>query len=750
MRVSGLLSGAFLLHVLLTVRCVPVHGGRGLIQHKEHTDWPQLSHYHYEKKRGKASHPQDPLKPPTWPKGETQLRNSSRAPGPLRCGVPDYLNQREVRLSRRLRQKRFVIFGGRWPKTDLTYKENFAPIRELGHKANPAFPKQMSKDNVRQVLKEAIKIWTDVTPLTFTEVFNQEADIVIDFTRYWHGDNLPFDGPGGILAHAFFPRTHREGDIHFDYDEAWTVGNELGTDLLQVAAHEFGHVLGLQHSLEPGAIMSPFYGFSYPLQLSEDDKKGIQYLYGSRPQAPPQIPTETNEIISSAPDACHTDFDAVSIIRGELFFFKARYAWRIRDGHLQAGYPALASRHWRGIPGNIDAAYEDKKGNIWFFEGSNYWIFDAEHRIAGPDHLQTLGLSVTHIQAAMRLKEYHSHQTYFFKSGSYWRMDPHENRVDPGFPRNIQHDWWGIPDEIDAAFQDAHGNAVFISRRQYWKFDPVQRKVLEGYPRYVGPDFFGCSMPIFIFTVVKKSVKIMANSVTQEYMQIPAVTRAYTTACVLTTAAVQLEFITPFQLYFNPDLILRRYQVWRLITNFLFFGPLGFSFLFNMIFLYRYCRMLEEGSFRGRTADFVYMFLFGGFLITLFGLFANLFFLGQAFTIMLVYVWSRRNPYIRMNFFGLLNFQAPFLPWVLMGFSLLLGNSIVIDLLGIGVGHIYYFLEDVFPNQPGGRKLLATPGIFRALFDAPPEDPNYFPLPEDVEREDTRQGQNGEDPQQED
>lgn len=26
--------------------------------------------------------------------------------------------------------------------------------------------------------------------------------------------------------------------------------------------------------------------------------------------------------------------------------------------------------------------------------------------------------------------------------------------------------------------------------------------------------------------------------------------------------------------------------------------------------------MLEEGSFRGRTADFVFMFLFGGFLMT--------------------------------------------------------------------------------------------------------------------------------------
>ncbi|XP_037536097.1 derlin-2-like [Nematolebias whitei] len=203
----------------------------------------------------------------------------------------------------------------------------------------------------------------------------------------------------------------------------------------------------------------------------------------------------------------------------------------------------------------------------------------------------------------------------------------------------------------------------------------------------------------------------MALSLTQEYFHIPVVTRTYTTACVLTTAAVQLEVVRPFQLYFNPELVIRSCQIWRLITGFLFFGSLGFGFIFNITFLYRYCRMLEEDSFRGRTADFVVFFLFGGVLITLLAPLADVFFPGQAFLVTLVYVWSKRRPLTRTSVFGPLSVRAPLLPWVLTGCSLLLGNSIVVDLLGVCVGHLYHFLEDVFPNQPGGRKLLTTPEL---------------------------------------
>jgi Derlin-2/3 len=142
--------------------------------------------------------------------------------------------------------------------------------------------------------------------------------------------------------------------------------------------------------------------------------------------------------------------------------------------------------------------------------------------------------------------------------------------------------------------------------------------------------------------------------------------------------------------------------------------------------------MLEEGSFRNRTADFVFMFVIGASIMILMALFVNMVFLGQAFTIMLVYVWSRRNPYIRMNFFGLLTFQAPYLPWVLLAFSLLLGNAVIVDFMGIACGHFYYFLEDVFPHQRGGFQVLKTPQFMKWLFDpGAPVDPNYQPLPED-------------------
>jgi Derlin-2/3 len=87
-----------------------------------------------------------------------------------------------------------------------------------------------------------------------------------------------------------------------------------------------------------------------------------------------------------------------------------------------------------------------------------------------------------------------------------------------------------------------------------------------------------------------------------------------------------------------------------------------------------------------------------------------------------------------MNFFGIISFNAPYLPWVLLFFSLLLGNNAIVDIFGrvlnsitytnnlpgIACGHLYYFLEDVFPNQPNGFRVLEPPAFFKWLFDPAP------------------------------
>jgi Derlin-2/3 len=229
------------------------------------------------------------------------------------------------------------------------------------------------------------------------------------------------------------------------------------------------------------------------------------------------------------------------------------------------------------------------------------------------------------------------------------------------------------------------------------------------------------------------------------YLEIPVISRIHATAIVFTyfisliflsTLACQLDLVSPFHLYFNWDLIYRRGEYWRLITSFLYCGGFSIDFLFHMFFLYihfipntkirvRYSRMLEEGSFRGRVSDFLYFLLLGGTamiaatpLLTYFSI--SIPFLSSPLTFMLVYVWSRRNPAVRMNLLGVFTFNAPYLPWVLLGFTVLLNNVFPGgDLLGMAVAHVYYFLEDVYPRLEGsgGRRILATPGVIKYLVE---------------------------------
>jgi len=80
----------------------------------------------------------------------------------------------------------------------------------------------------------------------------------------------------------------------------------------------------------------------------------------------------------------------------------------------------------------------------------------------------------------------------------------------------------------------------------------------------------------------------------------------------------------------------------------------------------------------------------------------------------MVYVWARRNSRQAVNFLGVVNFRAPYLPWVLLVFSFVLGSSPAMDLLGVLAGHVYYYMADVYPAM-AGVSLLKTPRALQLL-----------------------------------
>lgn len=84
---------------------------------------------------------------------------------------------------------------------------------------------------IRTILHKSFSIWQEASTLVFREVpRGVPVDIEVRFASGDHRDNHPFDGPGQILAHAFYPGAKLGGDVHFDADENWVYDENLDDD----------------------------------------------------------------------------------------------------------------------------------------------------------------------------------------------------------------------------------------------------------------------------------------------------------------------------------------------------------------------------------------------------------------------------------------------------------------------------------------------------------------------------------------
>ncbi|CAJ0570341.1 unnamed protein product, partial [Mesorhabditis spiculigera] len=179
---------------------------------------------------------------------------------------PSHVLSLSIPFTNHLRAKRYVLRRKRWTKRALRWKLSKKHITEGDEFV------------VRNTLHRAFNNWAAVSSAKFEEVSqHEEADIEIGFEKGRHADSFPFDGTDGIVAHAFYPR---DGRLHFDADEKWTLNSDDGVNLYQTAVHEIGHLLGLEHSTDPRAAMfaakrpyDPDFG------LADDDVRAIRTLF---------------------------------------------------------------------------------------------------------------------------------------------------------------------------------------------------------------------------------------------------------------------------------------------------------------------------------------------------------------------------------------------------------------------------------------------------------------------------------------
>ncbi|XP_019489834.1 PREDICTED: matrix metalloproteinase-25 isoform X1 [Hipposideros armiger] len=421
-----------------------------------------------------------------------------------RCSLPDVLGV--AGLVRRRRRRRYALSGSMWKKRTLTWRVQSFP------QSSP-----LKQEVVRTIMHHALTTWGIESGLTFEEMYSQdprEPDILIDFARAYHQDSYPFDGQGGTLAHAFFPGEHSiSGDTHFDDEEIWTYGSKdgEGTDLFAVAVHEFGHALGLGHSSAPDSIMRPFYqgpvGNPTKYRLSQDDREGLQQLYGKAPQTPHDEPTRKplpppspppNSPSLPVPDRCAGNFDAIANIRGETFFFKGPWFWRLQpSGQLVSHRPARLHRFWEGLPAQvkvIQAAYSrHRDGRILLFSGSQFWVFQDRQLEGAARPLAELGLPQGEEVDAVFSWPLNG-KTYLVRGQRYWRYDDAAARPDPGYPRDLSL-WEGAPQAPDDVTVSNTGDTYFVKGTHYWRFPKGSVKAEPDSPQPMGPQWLDCPAP---------------------------------------------------------------------------------------------------------------------------------------------------------------------------------------------------------------------------------------------------------------
>ncbi|XP_078093148.1 zinc finger protein 335-like [Mustelus asterias] len=302
---------------------------------------------------------------------------------------------------------------------------------------------------------------------------------------------------------------------NFDEDKKWGFCPNAGYSLFLVAAHEFGHALGLDHSSIKDALMYPEYRYEENFKLFHDDIDGIQHLYGPNPgptssasttavsvsatvptttkgwKPSPTLPTSTTTApisttvsttttIEPTADICKVNiFDAVASIKKTIHFFKNGYVWKLASAKKPITGPIPIAKLWPKAPSKVDAAFEDiPRQKVYIFSGRSYWVFSGKSLEPGyPRDIGKLGIdpSVERVFGAVMKGQM---KVQLFGGQKLWRLDLISQKVDKigEIFKTFRH----VPVDADSVFMHKM-NIYFLQTKYFWKMTRNYRITFVGY-----------------------------------------------------------------------------------------------------------------------------------------------------------------------------------------------------------------------------------------------------------------------------